>query len=101
VQNDWASDIAFATQQGFIWSASGAPAHTVAHVGMLALMFASVEQQQGGKAQLVHGLDCFALSMVREHCWLAEVAYRNLAERLRMHNQPYWLCLEERECLSS
>ena len=65
LQNDWAANIAFATQQGFIWSASGAPAHTVAHMGMLALMFASVEQQQGGKGQLVHGLDCFALSLVR------------------------------------
>jgi hypothetical protein len=67
LQNDWAANIAFATQQGFIWSASGAPAHTLAHVGMLALMFASVEQQQGGKGQLMHGLDCFALSLVSDN----------------------------------
>lgn len=65
LQNQWAADIAFATQQGFRWSASGAPAHTVAHVGMLALMFASAEQRQDGKVQLVHGLDCFALDLVR------------------------------------
>lgn len=48
-----------------MWSASGAPAHTVAHVGMFSLLLASAEQRQvGTMTPLVHGLDCFALSLV-------------------------------------
>jgi hypothetical protein len=71
LQNIWARGITHATPDGFLWTSPGAPAHSVAHVGMLALMFAAAEQQQGAKPAIVNSLECFALEQVRRrhfHC---------------------------------
>lgn len=64
VQNKWAHDISWTSAGGFLLSNHAAPAHTAAHVGMLSLMFAAAEQQQGGRVQLVQSLECFAMKIV-------------------------------------
>lgn len=62
-QNAWANGITHDTPSGFLCSAPGAPAHTVAHVGMLSLMFAATEQRDGKKTVLAQSVECFALKL--------------------------------------
>lgn len=65
MQNEWAPRVTQPTPRGFLWSPSRAPAHTVAHVGLLSLMLAATEAQQpGASRRLLHGLDCFGLQLV-------------------------------------
>lgn len=64
LQNKWVNEIVSITHAGFLLSEFSAPAHTAAHVGMLSLMFAAAEEQQGRKTYLVHSLECFAMKIV-------------------------------------
>lgn len=74
LQNAYASKITHVTRQGFIWTPSGAPAHTVAGVGMLALLYAAGQERAGGQAAVIKGVECWAMQQVSEIDALAVVS---------------------------
>eukprot|EP00878_Enallax_costatus_P035150 GHUV01039142.1.p1 GENE.GHUV01039142.1~~GHUV01039142.1.p1 ORF type:complete len:211 (+),score=33.44 GHUV01039142.1:1-633(+) len=63
-QNAYTYDIRHVTPGGFLWTAAPAPAHTVAGMGLLAMLYASQQDRIGAQEGVSRAVKCWAMQQV-------------------------------------